>query len=43
VRALLKTFKRIQAARRPLLLWGEITVEVQELIRGELNPTGLSL
>ena len=43
VRKLLETFKKIQAARRPLLLWGEFNVEDQELIQRELSPAGLSL
>jgi hypothetical protein len=43
VRKLLEKFKKIQAARRPLLLWGELNVEDQELIQRELSPAGLSL
>jgi len=40
---LIDTFKRIQAAGRPLLLWGEFTPEEWELIQRQLSPTGLSL
>ena len=40
---LIKPFRRIQAAKRPLLLWGELSAEDQELIRSTLSPVGLSL
>jgi hypothetical protein len=40
---LLPTFQRIQAARRPLLLWGEISPADWQLLRRELNPAGLSI
>ena len=43
VSSLIPTLKRIQAARRPLLLWGECLPEEWELIRRELSPIGLSL
>jgi hypothetical protein len=43
VRELLKTFQRIQAAGKPLLLWGEFSAETWELLRTELSPVGLSL
>ena len=41
--ALIPTLRRVQAARRPLLLWGEFTPDDWQLIRGELSPAGLSL
>jgi hypothetical protein len=41
--ALLPTLRRVQAARRPLLLWGELTPDDWRLVRGELSPAGLSL
>lgn len=40
---LIPTFKKIQAARRPLLLWGEISPADWRLLRNELNPAGLSI
>jgi hypothetical protein len=40
---LIETFKRIQAAKHPLLLWGELAGNDMELIRSELSPAGLSL
>jgi hypothetical protein len=40
---LLPTFKRIQASRRPLLLWGEIAADGWRLLRRELSPNGLSV
>ena len=43
VRKLIDTFKKIQAAGRPLLLWGEFSPEEWELIRSQLSPVGLSL
>jgi hypothetical protein len=43
VRKLLDTFKKIQAAGRPLLLWGEFSPEEWELVQSQLNPVGLSL
>ncbi len=41
--ALIPTLRRVQAARRPLLLWGELTPDDWQLIRRELSPAGLSL
>jgi hypothetical protein len=35
--------KRIQAARMPLLLWGELTAGEWNTLRKELSPAGLSL
>jgi hypothetical protein len=43
VAKLTDTFQKIQAAGRPLLLWGEFSPEEWELIRSRLSPTGLSL
>jgi hypothetical protein len=43
VSKLMDTFKKIQAARRPLLLWGAFSPEEWELILRELSPAGLSL
>jgi hypothetical protein len=40
---LIETFKKIQAAGRPLLLWGEFSPEEWELVQRELSPVGLSL
>lgn len=40
---LMPTFKKIQAARRPLLLWGDISPADWRLLRDELNPAGLSI
>lgn len=40
---LIDTFKKIQAAGRPLLLWGEFDPEEWELIQSQLSPVGLSL
>lgn len=40
---LLPTLQRIQAARVPLLLWGELPAADARLLRGELAPAGLSL
>jgi hypothetical protein len=40
---LIATFKKIQAAGRPLLLWGEFSPEEWELIQNQLSPVGLSL
>jgi hypothetical protein len=40
---LLPTLKRIQTARMPLLLWGELTTGDWKRLRGELSPVGLSL
>jgi hypothetical protein len=40
---LIDTFKKIQAAGRPLLLWGEFTPEEWQLIQSQLSPVGLSL
>jgi hypothetical protein len=41
--ALIPTLQRVQAAGRPLLLWGEFTPADWQLIQRELSPTGLSL
>ncbi len=43
VRELIGTFKKIQAAGRPLLLWGEFSPEEWKLVETELSPVGLSL
>jgi hypothetical protein len=43
VSKLIDTFKKIQSAGRPLLLWGEFSPEEWELIHGQLSPAGLSL
>ena len=43
IEELIDVFRRIQAAARPLLLWGEFTGEDWKLIRRELSPVGLSL
>jgi hypothetical protein len=43
VRKLIETFKKIQAAGRPLLLWGEFSPEEWELVQTQLSPVGLSL
>jgi len=40
---LLPTLKKIQAARVPLLLWGELTPPEWRGLRNELSPVGLSL
>lgn len=40
---LIDTFRKIQAAGRPLVLWGEFSNEDWELIHTLLSPTGLSL
>jgi hypothetical protein len=40
---LIDTFKKIQAAGRPLLLWGEFSPEEWEMVQRELSPVGLSL
>ncbi len=40
---LLPVLKRIQAARMPLLLWGELTAGEWNTLRKELSPAGLSL
>ncbi len=40
---LINTFKKIQAAGRPLVLWGEFSPEEWELVERELSPVGLSL
>jgi hypothetical protein len=40
---LLDTFKKIQAAGRPLLLWGDFSPEEWELVQRQLSPVGLSL
>ena len=43
VSKLIDTFKKIQAAGRPLLLWGEFSPEEWELVQTQLSPIGLSL
>ncbi|MGD0091636.1 MAG: hypothetical protein ABSE73_17100 [Planctomycetota bacterium] len=43
VRELLPLFRKIQAAGRPLLLWGEFSAEDWKLVHSELAPVGLSL
>jgi hypothetical protein len=43
VAALVPVFRRIQAARRPLLLWGQCPADDWDLLRRELSPVGLSL
>jgi hypothetical protein len=43
VEKLIGPFQKIQAAGRPLLLWGEFSDEEWKLIRTELSPVGLSL
>ena len=43
VSKLIGTFKKIQAAGRPLLLWGEFSAEEWKLIQCQLSPLGLSL
>ncbi len=40
---LLPTLKQIQAARMPLLLWGELSPGEWHMLRRELSPVGLSL
>jgi hypothetical protein len=40
---LIGSFKKIQAAGRPLVLWGEFSEEEWELVQRELSPVGLSL
>lgn len=40
---LLPVLARIQTARRPLLLWGELTPREWRCLRNELSPVGLSL
>jgi hypothetical protein len=40
---ILPTLKKIQAAHKPLLLWGEIGAQERELISRELSPAGLSI
>jgi hypothetical protein len=40
---LLGTFRKVQAAGRPLLLWGELAPDDWALLRRELSPVGLSL
>ncbi len=40
---LLPAFRKIQAARMPLLLWGELSLEEWHTLRHDLSPTGLSL
>ena len=41
--ALIPVLRRVQAARRPLLLWGEFTPDDWQLMQSELSPAGLSL
>ena len=40
---LMPALKRIQAARMPLLLWGELTPDAWRCLRQKLSPIGLSL
>jgi hypothetical protein len=40
---LLPALVKIQAARRPLLLWGELTPKEWSYLRNKLSPVGLSL
>ncbi len=40
---LIDTFKKIQAAGRPLLLWGQFSPEEWKGIQSQLSPAGLSL
>jgi hypothetical protein len=40
---LLPAFRKIQAARIPLLLWGELSPGEWHTLRNELSPVGLSL
>jgi hypothetical protein len=40
---LMPVLKRIQAAKRPLLLWGEIDDKDWKLLQTELSPAGLSI
>jgi hypothetical protein len=40
---LLPALARIQSARRPLLLWGELLPAEWHRLRQELSPVGLSL
>ena len=40
---LIETFKKIQAAGKPLLLWGEFGRGEWESIQSQLSPVGLSL
>ena len=40
VSRLIDTFKKIQAAGRPLLLWGEFSPEEWGLVQNELSPVG---
>ncbi|MGA2256399.1 MAG: hypothetical protein ABSG53_17250 [Thermoguttaceae bacterium] len=40
---LIPALRRVQAAHRPLLLWGEFTPDDWHLIHRELSPAGLSL
>jgi hypothetical protein len=41
--SLIPILRRVQTARRPLLLWGEFTPDDWRLIRRELSPAGLSI
>jgi len=43
LKTLLPTFRRIQEAGRPLLLWGAIGEADWRLLRNELDPRGLSV
>jgi hypothetical protein len=40
---LIETFKKIQQAGRPLLLWGQCSPDDWDLVCRQLSPTGLSL
>lgn len=44
LKELLPAFRRVQAARKPLLLWGgEVSAGDWHVLRNELNPVGLSV
>ena len=43
LKALLPVFRRIQEAARPLLLWGHISQDDWKILKGELDPRGLSV
>jgi hypothetical protein len=43
VASMIPTFRRIQAAGRPLVLWGDCRPDEWDLLRRELSPVGLSL
>ncbi len=43
LKTLLPGFRKIQAANRPLLLWGRLGAEDWRRLKGELDPRGLSV